>query len=211
MRKILLPVAMVGLGVLISASGAQAGPCTNTLAVTGGAAIDGAFGLELTMNSCGGDKAYVAESDAHNMETTHNIDFKVDASGLTMTNFTAHTIHMSRQPGDNVIKVNLVRQNDQFKIVAFYKQENGNFKWAGKFTLNPATSLGRVQYEWVRASGTGAADGQFRLIKGTSVEHEDLLAENFGTVVDVVRFGNTQAADATTSGTYALDTYSATR
>ncbi len=211
MRKILLPVALVGLGVLVSAGGATAGGCDNTLAVTPDAAIDGNFGLQLTMNGCAEDKAYVAESDAHNSEVTHNIDFKINADGMTMDNFTAHTVHMSRQPGDNVIKVNLVRQNDQFKIVAFYQRENGNFKWAGKFTLNPATNQGRVQYEWVRASATGVADGQFRLIKGTSVQHEDLTADNFGNVVDVVRFGIAQGSDTTSSGTFDVDTYVATR
>jgi hypothetical protein len=198
----------VGLGLLITVAAAHAGG--NTLAVNAGAAIDGAFGLQMIMNS-DVNSTYVAENTAHNSETTHNIDFKINANALTMAEFTNHTIHMSRQPGDNVIKVNLVRQNNQFKIVAFTQRENGQFKWSGKFTINPATNQGRVQYEWAQASGTGMSDGFFRLIKGTGVEYENVALDNWDNVVDVVRFGVAQGADTTTSGSFALDTYTATR
>ncbi len=208
MRKVLLSVAVIGLGVLTTAGVAHAG--ANTLAVTAAAAIEGSFGLEMQMNS-GTNTTYVAENTAHNSEVTHNIEFRIDADDLTMAEFTNHTVHMSRQPGDNVIKVNLVRQNNEFKIVAFVKRENGAFRWAGKFTINPATNRGRVGYEWGRASGAGADDGFFRLIKGDTVQYEKLDIPNFGTVVDVVRLGAAQGPDTTTSGTYALDSYVATR
>ncbi len=205
MRKILLSVALVGLGVVISVGSALA----NDVAATAHAAIDGNFGLQVNMGDT--NNTYVAENTAHNSEVTHNIDFKINADDLTMAEFSNHTVHMSRQPGDNVLKVNLARQNNQFKIIAYVQRENGRFKWSGKFTINPATNQGRVQYEWVRASGSGMADGQFRLIKGTTVQYENNALDNFGNVVDVVRFGSAQGADVTTTGDFHLDTYVATR
>ena len=36
-------------------------------------------------------------------------------------------------------------------------------------------------------------------IKGTNVQYENLALDNFGNVVDVVRFGAAQSADTTTS------------
>ena len=199
-------VLMAGLVLIFSAGSAVA---DNSLDVNANAAILGNFGLEVLVDGSA-NSTFVADITPA-AETVYRVQFRANPNSIGMNNGTGHAIMFGRQAGGggNIIRINMQRQNDEYKIVCRITRDGGGTYFCGKFTFAPNNT--RVGFEWVAASSSGGGDGEFRLLKGDNVQFErtDLNTGDF--VIDTARFGLPKTASATTSGSFYLDDFSSFR
>ncbi len=159
---------LVVLGVVL-ASGAWA---SNTLSVTAGAAIEGNYGLQVTMDGTN-TKAFVRDESPAD-ESTYRATFLIDMNNLTMTDGDWHFIATFRAETDdgyasarNLMRV-LVRyragQTNPYKIRIVCRNDDRTWVQPGGHSL-PTTGSSKITVEWQASSAPGANDGFCRFYR----------------------------------------------
>jgi hypothetical protein len=161
MSKSRFAILVFAMATLLCAHAALA---NNTVAVTNAAALDGSFGLEVTMDGST-NNAHVRDLSP-NDETTFRATFLFDANALTMTDGDWHFIATWRaEPGGpaghpsprNEMRL-LVRfrqgQTNPYKIRIVCRNDNGTWAQPGGHSL-PLNGSSELTVEW-QAGADGA-------------------------------------------------------
>jgi len=140
----------------------------NSLSVTNAAAIDGTYGLEVTMDGSS-NKAFVRDESPAD-EHVYRATFKIDMNNLAMTDGDWHYVATFRAepggPDSNPSARNLMRiiiryregQANPYKIRFVARNDNGTWNQPGGHSLPPSGSS-TITVEWQAASAPGANDG----------------------------------------------------
>jgi hypothetical protein len=148
---------------LIAVTAAMPALAANSLDVTGAAAIDGAFGLAVTMDGST-NKAFVRDFTPDG-ETVYRATFKIDMNNLAMNTDDWHFIATFRAD-DTTSARNLMRIIVRYKAgdINPYKirfiARNDDKSWAqpGGHSL-PTSGVSTITVEWQAATGPGANNG----------------------------------------------------
>lgn len=222
MKKLLGIVAAVSLIAL-------AGPAfaSNNLAVTGAAAIDGSYGLAVTIDGDTPSAVYV-EDDSPNNETTYRATFKVDMNNYVMMNSASTTERQSmfkirdldgtisnplsanvRMGGDGYLKLYIKILDDDHPSGIFVTNE----ATPRAFETNlPASGPVTITIEFQGSSSTGVNDGIVKLYKNGTLKREN-TGLSFDTAnVDRIQLGALGIrAGHHSSGTFYLDSFESYR
>ena len=202
-------IALSGLALILCAGSAFA---ANSLDVNANAALAGSnFGLEVIVD--GSPNSAFVEDLTPDAETVYRGEFRSNpnSAGLTMADGEFFMVFMGRGNGGvNIIRLALVRKNNEFKIVCRMKKDGPGTAFCGKFTMGPAGT--RVGFEWVTASAPGANDGEFRLLKNGDVKFERTDYDNDTLTISAARLGMAKANSiAGSSGSLYLDDFASFR
>jgi len=213
MRKALMIIGLVGA---VSILGASSGMAANAVAVTTAAAIDGTYGLEVTVDGASVNVAFV-QDDSPAGETVYRVQFWLDRNLPTIANRDAFNIYKGLQEAGNKknLLVKLKRGKDGlFYIYSFCQDDAGGWVLAHKGMQFKDKPTG-VMLEWQAASAPGANDGFLRMYKVTLSGGAVLKAwkegiDNDTRVVDSARLGLTSIPPAGTATLY-MDSYESYR
>ena len=192
----------------------------NSLAVTGAAAIDGSYGLAVTMD--GSTNKVFVRDESPNDEHVYRATFKIDMNNLTMTDGDWHFVATFRaEPGgpDNYASArNLMRvlvryregQANPYKIRFVARNDNRTWNQPGGHSLPPAGSS-TIMVEWQASSGPGNNDGFARFYRnGVLRATASNLDNDTWAGIGSATLGIDQV-DAGTSGTMYYDSFESYR
>ncbi len=186
----------------------------NHVTISAAAALSGGYGIEVVMN--GTNNAYLIDRSPNN-ETGYKVEFRIDHNDLCMNQNAGHGIFYAREPGANVIRVGLSYVGDtcegdanSYKIKVRCLKDTGGTAFCGQITLLDGQAT-LVKFEWIAASGPGANDGIFRIYKGGALKYERTNLDSDTLTINTGRLGAPKNSDATTSGSFYIDDYSAHR
>jgi len=187
----------------------------NTVAVNGAAALQGSFGMQLSLD--GSTNAAYVQDNSPNSETTYHAEFRVrrnhggaipdlfmdNCSGSCSTRFVQFLMRQEGPPAVTVGRLILSRLaaddgggNPRYSLRYGVRQDDGSFRYIGGFIIPPSATLGgKLMIDWKRATGASANDGyaalySVNLVNGNIVligSRNDL--DNFDVDVDFVQFG----------------------
>lgn len=186
----------------------------NQVTISQAAALSGSYGIEVVMN--GTNNAYLLDASPSD-ETGYKVEFRIDHNDLCMDQNAGHGIFYARMPGANVIRVSLsyvgaTCQGDanSYKIKVRCLKDTSGTAFCGQITLLDGQAT-LVRFEWIAGSGPGANDGIFRIYKGGSLKYEKTNLDTDTLSINAGRLGAPKNSDATTSGSFYIDDYSAQR
>lgn len=203
----------------------------NSLSVNAGAALEGSFGLEVTIDGAANtDDTYVV-TEHPTAETAYTFSFLIDPNDMSMDPtqyFLIGSIRKTNPPLRNFFLIYLRRSgSDQYwEIQSNVRDDSGSFQtWqtpvkicgdAG--TVIPCTSVTPVEFrfEWV-AADAGMTNGSMRVFKNGTVRKEFLNLDNDTTTIDEAWFGaifmsnGTQNGASNANGSYYFDSFVSTR
>lgn len=184
------------------------------LTVTGAAAMEGSFGLEVTHTTTGPyDKAYVTSLEPTD-ETVMRVRFLFNYTNATFADKTGHTIIMARDDTLGTIwRLNFVYNQAQGKYVArlFTYDDNGTLRFVGGAVITGVDTP--IGVEWSAASAPGANDGRVALYKFdvTTAGRTKTNIDNDTQNLDKVLMGTVSNPASTTSGSLYFDSYESFR
>jgi hypothetical protein len=207
-------IGLIGVVAVLSASAATA---ANTLAVTNAAAIDGAYGLEVSIDGSSSDLAYV-EDNSPAGETVYRAQFWLDHNNPTMAIGDAVNIFRGVQDtGDkkNILVKMKKGKDSNIYIYAFCQNNAGGWVLANKGMLFKDKATG-VMIEWQAATTAGANDGFLKMYKvtisgGAVLKGQATGINNDTKIVDTARMGLTNAPAAGLAGTLYFDSFESYR
>ncbi len=192
--------------------------------LTGTAAHNSLMGVEFSIDGKN-DKSYI--EDIHpEAEATYRAGFWFNPSGLVLENKTGHIIFEGVGPkpagakGDTrVIHIQLWRNNSGvLKVKAYAHQTPGlGLKRVGtKMIKIDDQGWNHLTLEWRATSSNSSPNGLLRLsVDGGSraggTSEISGVALNEGLVIEKARIGAVRGVDATTSGSFAIDTFESFR
>lgn len=159
----------------------------NSLNVTGPAALEGSFGLAVTMDGST-NKVFVRDSSP-NDEHVYRATFLIDMNSLAMTDGDWHFIATFRAepggPDNNPSARNLMRilvryrqgQTNPYKIRFVARNDNKTWNQPGGHSL-PPSGVSTITVEWQAASGPGANDGFARFYRNGVLRAEATGLDN---------------------------------
>ncbi len=206
MKKTLFLIVVLG-GLITSQAYAAA------LSVTNAAALTGNFGLEVTMQ---GDTANAFVRDnSPDSETVFRANFQLKRNTISFVAPNSNVVFFAMQetgppPDKGVIRLTMGKFADGRVFVRAFAGQNTplNFRFIGGTIITPATTV--IGVEWVK-SDPGADNGQLRLYRNGLLQQNRLDVKNDALDIDHVRFGAPSLVDASTTGSYYLDSYESFR
>ena len=190
-----------------------AGPLeANSLGVNAGCAMEGNFGLEVSLDG-GINKVFVADTSPSG-ETVYRASFLIRHNGISMVERSGHSIFnvRSASPPRNVILLFFRRavNRDGYNIIAKLREDDDRQRNKGKLTIaDSEVGPVEIQIEW--AAGDGSGNGILRMWKRGVLRVDRSDIDNDTWVIDDVRLGAPKGVDATSIGTYCLDDFQSFR
>lgn len=205
---------VAGLGALV------VGPAMGaSLAVTGAAALEGSFGLEIQLGSA--PVAYVEEAVAHNAESTYTARFLLDPGTATIQpNKAIRFIAWGATDGavGQHVVCHLRRDNpaplDQYMINCWGRETGGAYEFYGGMfhsfvSANPPTR----QYEmsWSASNPSGSNNGSWSLKRIDNGNTLSRTNQDYDHDITNVRVGALASTGANGTGAIYFDSFSAFR
>ncbi|MDY7096309.1 MAG: hypothetical protein SX243_25320 [Acidobacteriota bacterium] len=207
-RQLLLG-ALLAIAMVVATVPATA----TTLDVTGGAAIDGSFGMAINFTPASTTRAYVEDASPSG-ETHYVFRYRFDPNEIIMDDnkrykqFTAFRETPSQYRCINVT----YRKNGTdnfFRIKSHMNPASAEWQRTAWITLPEGPSV--LEVDWTAASGPGAADGEMRVwLDGTLIETVPNL-DNDECAIDFVRWGAVGGVDPNTDGAQNFDLFESFR
>jgi len=207
-----IAIALVAALVVVPAFAAT------TVTVTGAAAIQGSFGMQVNYDGAGG-AAYV-QDNSPNAETVYFASWRMDPSNVTgMAELTTQQIFRGFINDDasgtpnTAFRVNLFKNlnsnpTSPYAIHVFPMLDTNVF-FAPRIAVNAQTGAKHFTVEF--RQGDGSANGIMRVYRDGVLRKEQLGLDNDNITVGMVRFGAPAAGQAATGGALYLDDFISTR
>lgn len=191
----------------------------DSLAVTNAAAIDGNFGLAVTVDGST-NKANVQDYSP-NDETVYRASFKIDMNNLVMAEGARHDIFIIRSAPGGPLGLNhrneaflwaqyFGAQTNPYKINLVCRRDDGKWLWGGKTSLPPSGAR-TLMVEWEAASGPGANDGACRIYFNGNLKGALEVLDNDERAVGSAWIGSVNRIDPATNGTMYFDSFESFR
>lgn len=208
-------IVMTGLALALCM--ALPAAAANTLAVTGAAALEGSFGLEITRD--GTTNAVYVQDNSPNAETTGRVVFRVDPNSMPLPNNTQEAIFIAAGPdpggGSATFRVYLVRSNlGAYRVRAYCRIDDGPGipNWARTNSCTLGDAARQVQVEWSTSTSPGANDGICRITRlDNGCSHEETGLDIDDRDWRRSRLGLVTSIDSGISGSFYLDDYQSFR
>lgn len=206
----------------------------NSIAVTGAAALEGSFGLGVTLDPASNLNDTYVSTQHPNGETIYRFGFLVHPGTLTMdasAGFRFFVMGNVRKatPDRNFFFVYMLRTADGWwRVQANARNDNGSFPaWQASVAIcgvNPGsvvpcatTPSVHIMYEWKASSASGANDGFLRVYREGVLVRTFSNLDNDTQTVEEAWFGAIFMANGThngptpASGTYNFDSFESYR
>lgn len=181
----------------------------NNLSVNSGAAMVGAFGLEVVLDGST-NAAFVQDSSPEN-ETVYRASFRINPNTLQLPVGAQVEVFAALQgkKKPQIILFPERRSKKKFNLYALVRDATVKLALAGKTVIKRKPT--RITIEWAQATGAGTHDGVFRLARNGK-NKINVAMNNPHFEIDTARLGLSQSAvDPSPFGTYYLDDFSSFR
>ncbi len=174
MKKIGFLVALVALV-------AVPGMAANSLSVTGAAALEGNYGLQVNIDPANNTTDAYVVTDHPDHETTYNVEFRIHPGTLSMNTTNAFRFFVigdirKETPDRNFFFVYILKTQDGWwRVQANARNDNGAFPpWQNSVALcsDPGGSLPcsgvsyvTIRLEWQASTGPGANNGSMKIYR----------------------------------------------
>lgn len=209
---------VVPILAVVALAGAQMASGAASIAVNTSAAIQGTYGMQLTLNGTSGN-AFV-QDNSPNAEPIYFASFSLRDNGcLPSAIGTGFAIFRAWQnegnpPNTPVFRITYFRttQANQRVLYALAWQDNGTPVPLGSETFaSPPGNTPRFTYEWKAATAPGANDGYLKTYKNATLRKTIANIDNDTQSIGVVRMGGMGNVASTSGCTLDFDDFVSTR
>lgn len=207
---------LVGVLCLV---GAQVATASSTVTVIPGAAMEGSFGMRLTLDGAGGN-AFV-QDNSPTAESIYFASFNIRDNGCLPPNGQGFAVIRTWQnegtpPTTPVFRIsffnNAASSATQRVLYALAWQDNGLTVPVGSETFaSPPGNTPRFTYEWKAATAPGANNGYLKTYKNAVLRKTIANIDNDTQSIGVIRMGGMGNTGATAACSLDFDAFVSTR
>ncbi len=182
-----------------------------SLSVNNAAAINGAFGMNVTIGSPGAFSQVFVQSDSPLTETNYHASFLIDTNILSVPNGDVLGILRGLDVSDNrVFDVALTSSSGQLNLIAHVLDDADAVNTTSPVVLGSGSHT--VEVKWEAATSDGGNDGRFRLLlDGSLVATVSNLNNDLDTIDDVRLGAFPDSLSSAAGGDYYLDLFDSWR
>lgn len=214
MRNALKIASLVGILVVFGGSPLMA---ANEVAVTGAAAIEGSYGMEITLDGASTGLAYV-EDQSPTAETVYRVQFWVDHNTPSMANKETLNLFKGLQDAGDKKNINVKLKKSKtglnFIVYTFVRNDSSSFQLVGKGMQFKDKPTG-IMIEWQAASAPGANDGFIKVYKmtatATNLKNQIIGLDNDTKIIEKARLGIASVPPTGATATLYFDSFESYR